>query len=75
MRQLVEVYALRAREYSDEVARLGEHQPFGEAFTGAMAQVHRRRALSEKALTELERHLNQESVSSVGTIPLVTRSV
>ena len=39
----VEVFALRAREYSDEVARLGEYQQFGQAFLDAMAEVNRRR--------------------------------
>jgi hypothetical protein len=71
----VEVFALRAREYSDEVARLGTFQQFGQAFLDAVAEVDRRRVLCEKAQEELVRRLNHESGLSAGTLPRVTRSV
>lgn len=57
MWQLVEVFAQRAREYSDEVARLGEHRHPGEAFNDAMAEVKRRGVLCDEARQEIERHV------------------
>jgi len=64
----VEVFALRAREYSDEVARLGEYQQFGQAFLDAMAEVNRRRVRCENAREELARCLDHEFGLSAGTL-------
>ena len=71
----VEVFALRAREYSDEVARLGKFRQFGLAFLDAVAEVDRRRVLCEKAREELVRRLHHEFGLSAGTVRRVTRSV
>jgi hypothetical protein len=68
MWKLVEVFALRAREFSDEVARLGEHQHVGEAFLASMAEVKRLRALCDQAREDLERHMDYvEAERSDGT--------
>jgi hypothetical protein len=71
----VQVFALRAREYSDEVARMGKFRQFGQAFLDAVAEVDRRCVLCEKAREELGCRLNHESGLSAGTLPRVTRSV
>ena len=75
MGPLLEALAIRAREFSDEVARLGEYQKFGQPFLDALAEVDRRRALCDESREELQRHLDQLSASSGGSVPLVTKSV
>jgi len=75
MGSLIEALALRAREYSDEVARLGEYQKVGQPFLDALAEVDRRRALCDESREDLQRYLDQLSASSGGSVPFVTKSV
>ena len=61
MGSILEALALRARQYSDEVANLGRHQKFGQAFLDALAEVDRRRALCDETREELQRYLDVSS--------------
>jgi len=63
-RELVEVYAVRAREFSDAVARLGQHENSGAEFEELMAEIRRRHALCRAAGDELERYLEQRGEST-----------
>ena len=60
-RELVEVYAVRAREFSDVVARLGQHENRGAEFEELMEEIRRRQALCRAAGDELERYLEQRA--------------
>ena len=61
MGPLLEVLALRARQYSDAVAGLGEHQKRGQAFLDGLVEVDRRRALCDESREELQRYLDVSS--------------
>ena len=63
-RELVEVYAVRAREFSDAVARLGQHEDSGPEFEELMGEIKRRHALCMAATDELERYLEQRGEST-----------
>lgn len=60
-RELVEVYAVRAREFSDAVARLGQHENRGAEFEKLMEEIKTRQALCRAASDELERYLEQRA--------------
>jgi hypothetical protein len=66
MRQLIEVYALRARDFSDAVARLGQHRDIGPGLLGLVKEVSRRRALCFAAGDELDKYIHQAGHSSAG---------
>ena len=57
VRKLVELYALRAREFSDGVACLGRHDQIGPEFLGLIDEIKRRRGLCDTAAAELDRYL------------------
>ena len=75
MGALLELLAIRAREYSDEIARLGECQRRGQTFLDTLAEVDRRLALCDESRDELQRYLERHSSSLGGSVPLVTRAV
>jgi len=56
MTTLLEMFALRAREFAEEVARLGQLHLMGAAFLDAMEEIARRRTLCDAAREEIERH-------------------
>ena len=56
MSPLLEIFALRAREFSDEVARLGRYHLIDAAFVGVMQEVERRRIACDAAREGIERH-------------------
>jgi hypothetical protein len=56
MSALLEIFALRARALSDEVALLGQHRFIGAAFVDAMQEIARCRTLCDAAREEIERH-------------------
>ena len=59
VRKLVELYALRAREFSDAVARLGRHQQIGPETFGLIQELERLRGLCDAAAAELDRYISQ----------------
>ena len=61
VRKLVELYALRAREFSDAVARLGRHQQIGPETLGLIQEIERLRGLCDAAATELDRYISQRA--------------
>ena len=61
VRKLVELYALRAREFSDGVACLGRHDQIGSEFLGLIDEIKRRRGLCDAAATELDRYISQRA--------------
>ena len=56
-RRLAEVYAIRAREFSDAVAHLGQHDQFGPEVFELLKEVKRLRGLCDAAAAELDRYL------------------
>ena len=61
VRKLLELYALRAREFSDAVARLGRHQQIGPEILGLIQEIERLRGLCDAAATELDRYISQRA--------------
>ena len=59
VRKLLELYALRAREFSDAVARLGRHQQIGPETLGLIQEIERLRGLCDAAAAELDRYISQ----------------
>jgi hypothetical protein len=58
-RELVEAYAIRAREFSDAVARLGQHSHVGPDFLEVWEEIRRRQALCVEAGDELGRYIDE----------------
>jgi hypothetical protein len=61
MRSLSEQYALRAREFSDKVALLGQYDHIGWEVLKLFKEIKRQRALCSDAEEKLERYLQQEN--------------
>jgi hypothetical protein len=57
---LVQVYALRAREFSDVVARLGKHTHPGPDTFGLLEEIQRLQTLCIAAGDELSRYLEKK---------------
>jgi hypothetical protein len=64
LRELTRNYALRAREFSDSVARLGRFGRIGPDFIGAMEEVEKFRALCLRAGDELSQHIDAQGRGS-----------
>jgi hypothetical protein len=61
-RQLVQRYAIRAREFSDAVAALGREAHLGpSASRQRLEEIRRRRNLCNQVADEVERYLKRES--------------
>lgn len=58
-RQAIELYALRAREFSDAVAGLGRDQQIERELILLLREIKRLRALCDEAAVELDRHTSQ----------------
>ena len=56
-RDLVQVYALRAREFSDAVATLGQHSPMGIEALQQITKIKKRRAACKVAGEALEQFI------------------
>ena len=61
VRKLLELYALRAREFSDAVARLGRHQQIGPETLGLIQEIERLRGLCDAAAADLDRYVSQRA--------------
>lgn len=61
-RELVKIYAIRAREFSDAVARLGRHAEMGPESLSLLQEIRRRRELCCSAGDEIERHIQKIAV-------------
>ena len=59
LRKIVEVYALRARQYSDAVARLGRHDHMSPELLALVSEIKRLRALCDEAAGELDQYMSQ----------------
>jgi hypothetical protein len=59
LRELVQRYALRAREFSDAVARLGEHAHIGPEFLQVMEEIKRLHVFCSATENELDRYIAQ----------------
>jgi len=58
-RELVRVYAIRAREFSDTAARLGKQARIGPEFLELLDEVKQRHVLCDAAGDELDRYIEQ----------------
>jgi hypothetical protein len=58
-RDLVQRYAMRAREFSDAVAQLGKYAEMEPAALALLAKVKKQQATFISAADELDRHINQ----------------
>jgi hypothetical protein len=61
LKSLSEKYAHRAREFSDTVALLGQHNEVTPEFVQLFRELKRQRALCRDAEEKFERYLRQES--------------
>jgi hypothetical protein len=61
LRELEEEYARRAREFSDTVARLGQHNQIGPEISGLMIEIRRKHGLCSEAAEKLDRYIEQQS--------------
>jgi len=57
--QLTELYARRAREFSDAVALLGHYRDIGPEIVPLMQEIRRRRGLCFEAAEALERYVQE----------------
>ena len=63
MYNLFQLYANRAREYSDAVARLGQHREIGPDFFELVKEIKRRHELCALANLELDKYIEQNAGS------------
>ena len=61
-RQAMEVYAMRAREFSDAVARLGRHPQIERELLGLLDEIKRLRDLCDEAAAELDADISERTV-------------
>ena len=61
LRELIELYALRAREYYETVSRLGQHKEIGRELLGLMEEIKRRRTLCDETAEKLDRYVASAS--------------
>jgi hypothetical protein len=61
LKSLSEKYARRAREFSDTVALLGQHNEVTPEFVQLFREIKRQRGLCRDAEEKFERYLQQES--------------
>ena len=59
LRKIVEVYALRARQYSDAVALLGRHDHTSPELLALAQKLKRLQALCDEAAGEFEQYVSQ----------------
>jgi hypothetical protein len=62
LRSLSAQYARQAREFSDTVARLGDHRYMGPEVLKLFNEIKRQRMLCRDAEEKLERYLQQEDI-------------
>ena len=62
--ELVRVYAIRAREFSESAARLGQQASIGPEFLKWWREVQRRHALCNDAGAELNRYIERVDSAS-----------
>jgi len=62
--ELVRVYAIRAREFSESAARLGQQASIGPEFLKWWREVQRRHALCNDAGAELNRYMERVDSAS-----------
>jgi hypothetical protein len=61
LRELAELYARRAREFSDAVARLGRHNQIGPEISLLLTEISKRRDLCTEAAEKLDQYVEQEA--------------
>jgi hypothetical protein len=64
MRTIIEIYAMRAREFSDAVARLGKHKLVTPEFLQAIAEINARHALCISAKEQLDELIRMKANSA-----------
>jgi hypothetical protein len=62
-RELAQLYAIRAREFSETVARLGQIEETGPDLMRLLREINRRRALCSSAAEELDRYVVQKETN------------
>jgi hypothetical protein len=65
--QLAQLYAISAREFSDAVARLGQHQRTDQELLGLIQEIKRLRGLCDAAGDQLDQYLSQAGESEANT--------
>jgi hypothetical protein len=67
LKQLVLRYAVHTREYSDTVARLGEHDHVGPAFLQLVKEIRQRQALCISSGEALDRFIGRAVTRQTAT--------
>jgi hypothetical protein len=61
LRKILELYALRAHEFSDAVARLGRHHQIGPELLAVIHETKKLRGLCDAAAEELDQYISQRA--------------
>jgi hypothetical protein len=69
LRELLQLYAIRAREFSDAVGRLGEHDRIGPEFLQLIAEIKRRHELCTSSGEDLDRWIEREDPNVHSSVP------
>ena len=69
LHELLRVYAIRAREFSDAVAGLGKYKCFGPEFLLLIKEIKERQLLCISTGEELDRWIEQESPAAQSPVP------
>jgi len=64
LRELSELYARRAREFSDAVALLGQHQRIGPELLGHIQEIMRLRHRCDAAANKLHQYIERETITT-----------
>jgi hypothetical protein len=68
MRRVLQVYAIRAREFSDAVARLGERRHVDREFLRLLKEIEKRHALCTSAGEALDQFISQGEPSAHSSV-------
>jgi hypothetical protein len=69
LRELLPLFAIRAREFSDAVARLGEHHRIGPEFLQLIAEIKKRHELCISTGEDLDHWIEREDPSVHSRFP------
>jgi hypothetical protein len=69
LRELLRVYAMRAREFSDAVAALGKHDHLGPGFLTLIKEIRERQQLCVSTCEKLDQYIEQEGRAAQVSAP------
>lgn len=61
LRELLQLYARRARELSESVARLGQYHDIGPELLELMKEIRQQRSLCDEIAEKVDRYIDQHT--------------